>query len=120
MESSPPTPKSAQALKPKARENGAHEAAELVQQAQAEGETVLKSLGSSANGLSAAEVQACARKFGPNAIAREKKLSIGRRLLDNVKNPLVVLLSALGVISFITGDIRATVVIFIMVLLGIV
>jgi P-type Mg2+ transporter len=120
MESSPPAPKSAQALKPKAHENGAHEAAELVQQAQAEGETVLKSLGSSANGLSAAEVQACARKFGPNAIAREKKLSIGRRLLDNVKNPLVVLLSALGVISFLTGDIRATVVIFIMVLLGIV
>ena len=37
-----------------------------------------------------------------------------------MKNPLVILLTALGVLSFLTGDQRATVVIFVMVLLGIV
>src|SRR5512143_988649 len=42
------------------------------------------------------------------------------RLLDNVKNPLVILLVALGVLSYVTGDVRATVVIFVMVLLGVV
>ena len=37
-----------------------------------------------------------------------------------MKNPLVILLTALGVLSFLTGDQRATVVIFVMVLLGVV
>ena len=42
------------------------------------------------------------------------------RLLSNVANPLVLLLSALGVLSFLTGDMRATIVIFVMVVLGVV
>src|ERR1035437_10045124 len=42
------------------------------------------------------------------------------RLLSNVKNPLVLLLLALGTISFLTGDVRAMVVIFVMVVLGVV
>jgi len=42
------------------------------------------------------------------------------RLLSNVKNPLVLLLTALGVLSFLTGDLRATAVIFVMVVLGVV
>jgi Mg2+-importing ATPase len=40
--------------------------------------------------------------------------------LDNVKNPLVILLTALSVLSYLTGDLWATVVIFVMVLLGVV
>ena len=40
--------------------------------------------------------------------------------LSNVTNPLVLLLTALGVLSFLTGDLRATVVIFVMVVLGVV
>ena len=42
------------------------------------------------------------------------------RLLSNIKNPLVLLLLALGIISYLTGDLRAMVVIFVMVILGIV
>ena len=42
------------------------------------------------------------------------------RLLSNIKNPLVLLLIALGVLSFLTGDLRAMVVIFVMVVLGVV
>ena len=38
----------------------------------------------------------------------------------NVKNPLVILLVLLGVISFLTGDMRATIMILLMVVLGIV
>ena len=40
--------------------------------------------------------------------------------MSNIKNPLVILLLALGVLSFLTGDLRATVVIFVMVVLGVV
>ena len=80
----------------------------------------MQALGCSATGLSAAEVATRARQYGPNEIAREKKTSLGGRLLDNVKNPLVILLTALGVIVFITGDVPGTIVIFVMVVLGIV
>jgi Mg2+-importing ATPase len=39
---------------------------------------------------------------------------------DDIRNPLILLLVALGVLSYATGDLRATVVIFVMVLLGVV
>ena len=42
------------------------------------------------------------------------------RLLDMVKNPLVILLSVLALISLLTGDLRATIVILTMVILGVV
>jgi Mg2+-importing ATPase len=42
------------------------------------------------------------------------------RLWDNLKNPLVALLVVLAFVSYLTGDLRATVVIGLMVLLGIV
>ncbi|OIQ76232.1 magnesium-transporting ATPase, P-type 1 [mine drainage metagenome] len=58
------------------------------------------------------------KQYGLNTIAREQRLSVLMRLLGNVKNPLVLLLVALGVLSFLTGDLRATVVIFVMVILG--
>ena len=50
-------------------------------------------------GLSQAEADARLKQVGPNEIAREKRPSPVRRLLDNVKNPLVILPVALGVLS---------------------
>ena len=60
------------------------------------------------------------KQVGTNEIAREKRQSALVRLLSNIKNPLVLLLLALGVLSYLTGDLRATVVIFVMVVLGVV
>jgi len=80
----------------------------------------LAELGTRSEGLSAAEVEARAAQFGPNEIARDKPKSALMRLWDNVKNPLVILLTALGIVSFLTGDMRSTIVIFVMVLLGVV
>jgi Mg2+-importing ATPase len=82
--------------------------------------TVLKDLESRLSGLSAAEVEARSKRYGLNEIAREKRRSPLMRLWDNVKNPLVILLIALGVLSYLTGDRRAMIVIFVMVLLGVV
>lgn len=93
---------------------------QLLGSARANTDTVLGRLGSRAEGLSAAEAESRAKQYGLNEIAREKRQSLLMRLFDNVKNPLVLLLASLGVISYLTGDLRATVVILVMLLLGVV
>ena len=99
---------------------GAHVSDQLLEKACTDAETVLRELESRLDGLSQAEADSRLKQFGPNEIAREKRQSAVMRLLSNVKNPLVLLLTALGVLSFLTGDLRATVVIFVMVVLGVV
>jgi len=100
--------------------NRTHYSAELLEKARADTDTVLKELESQLNGLSETEADSRLKQVGTNEIAREKHKSALMRLLGNVKNPLVLLLSALGVLSYLTGDLRATVVIFVMVVLGVV
>jgi Mg2+-importing ATPase len=100
--------------------NRAHYSFQLLEKARADTDTVLKELGSQLSGLSGAEADSRLKQVGTNEIAREKRKSALMRLLGNIKNPLVLLLLALGVLSFLTGDLRATVVIFVMVVLGVV
>src|SRR5665811_1284485 len=102
------------------RENGADHSTQLLEKARADTDTVLKELESQPDGLSQAVADARLKQLGTNEIAREKRQSALMRLLSNIKNPLVLLLLALGTISFLTGDLRATVVIFVMVVLGVV
>ena len=99
---------------------GAHVSDQLLEKARADTDTVLRELESRLDGLSQAEADSRLKQYGPNEIAREKRQSALMRLLSNVKNPLVLLLTALGVLSFLTGDLRATAVIFVMVVLGVV
>jgi Mg2+-importing ATPase len=98
----------------------AHVSEQLLEKARADADTVLKELESRLDGLSQAEADARLKQYGLNEIARERRQSPLMRLLSNVKNPLVLLLTALGVLSYLTGDVRATVVIFVMVILGVV
>jgi Mg2+-importing ATPase len=100
--------------------NGAQDSAELLEKARADTDAVLKEVGSQLSGLSEAEAGSRLKQVGTNEIAREKRQSALMRLLSNIKNPLVLLLTALGVLSYLTGDLRATVVIFVMVILGVV
>lgn len=97
--------------------NGAHVSDQLLEKARADTDTVLSELESRLDGLSQAEADDRLKQHGLNEIAREKRQSALMRLLSNVKNPLVLLLTALGVLSYLTGDLRATVVIFVMVAL---
>jgi Mg2+-importing ATPase len=101
------------------RANGAHSSDQLLEKARADTDTVLKELESQLDGLSQEEADSRRKQYGLNEIAREKHQSALMRLLNNVKNPLVILLTALGVLSFLAGDLRATVVIFVMVVLGV-
>ncbi len=92
----------------------------LVESAHQDIPAVLEKLNTTTNGLSVNEVDARLERYGLNEVAKEKRQTWLMRLVDNVKNPLVILLVLLGLVSYLTGDLRATIVIFIMVLLGIV
>ena len=94
--------------------------AELLEKSRADADVVLKGLKSQLGGLSEAEAAARLKQVGTNEIGREKHQSALMRLLSNFANPLVLLLMSLGVLSYLTGDLRATVVIFVMVVLGVV
>ena len=80
---------------------------ELLESAQADGTAVLQMLHTETNGLKREESRDRLKQYGPNEIAREKRKSVLMRLISNFKNPLVVLLLALGLISYLTGDMRA-------------
>jgi Mg2+-importing ATPase len=92
----------------------------LLEKARQEVDAVLKQLESRATGLSVDEADERVKRYGLNEIAREKRQSPLMRLWDNVRNPLVILLTGLGILSYLTGDLRATIVIFVMVVLGVV
>lgn len=100
--------------------NGARHSGILTSTAQMETQAVLDQLNTTLNGLSTEEVETRLEQFGSNVVAKEKKRNPLVRLWNNVKNPLVLLLISLAVISFFTGDMRATIVIGVMVVLGVV
>ncbi len=102
------------------RGNGIHVSKKLLDSARADIPAVITQLNTTLNGLNPDEIELRLEQYGPNEIAKEKRQTMLMRLWDNIKNPLVILLSALAVISFLTGDVRATIMILAMVLLGIV
>ncbi len=81
---------------------------------------LLSQLSSSEQGISEEEAEERLKKFGRNEVAREKRKPAYVKLWTYIKDPLVLLLAALAIISIITGDLRAAVVITIMIVLGIV
>ena len=97
-----------------------HISGQLLEMGHADAAAVLQQLTSRLDGLTQVEADTRLKQYGLNVIARAQRQSALLRLLSNVKNPLILLLVALGVLSFLTGDLRATVVIFVMVILGIV
>ena len=92
----------------------------LLEYAPLETEAVLQRLNTSSNGLSAEKHEKRLELHGLNQVAQEKQRTFLMHLWDNIKNPLVILLTVLAIISLITGDIRATVVISFTVVLGVV
>jgi len=75
--------------------------------ARKDGEELLQSLRTTAQGLAQTEAEERARAVGPNEVAEERKQGWPLRLLKIIRNPLVILLATLSAISFATGDARA-------------
>src|SRR5438876_5943342 len=86
----------------------------LVQAAARDIESVLRTLDTSKQGLTEAEAASRLKRYGPNSVAQEaryrKLILFGKALV----NPLVILLSILATVSFLTGDARAAVVMLLM------
>jgi P-type Mg2+ transporter len=87
--------------------------------ARKDGEALLRDLRTSIAGLTQAEAEERARAEGLNEIAQERKQGGLIRLLRMMRNPLVILLSTLSAVSFITGDARAGYVMALMVCLSV-
>jgi Mg2+-importing ATPase len=84
---------------------------------------ILQRLNTSANGLTEEEAAERLEVFGPNQVAEEKHHGWLQRLYVAARNPLVILLSVLAIITFATAgepsDIAGGVLMVLMVVLGI-
>jgi P-type Mg2+ transporter len=91
----------------------------LIESSRKESAQVLESLKTSSAGLTQAEADARLEQYGLNEVAQEVHHGWLFRMMVTLRNPLVILLSALATISFLTGDIRAGTVMCMMVVLGV-
>jgi len=82
------------------------------------GEEVFEMLGTVPNGLSEDDAATRIEKYGPNEVAYEKKEGWLHRLYISARNPLVILLTVLAILSFATGDSAAGTIMLLMVALG--
>ncbi len=78
-----------------------------------------KRVESSVGGLEAEEAKRRLRSHGLNLVTRERKPTIFQELWLRARNPLNALLLTLAAVSYFLGDIRAAIVIALMVLLAI-
>jgi len=84
------------------RVQAAHPLIELVR---LDGAAVLARLGVDGEGLSAAEVDERLARFGPNAVAQEKRLGVLAEIAHRfLFNPINVLLTILAVVSYLGDD----------------
>lgn len=81
---------------------------------------VLKGINTSINGLTEEEAERRLERYGPNSIGNGKRKSNFFKLIDNFKNPLVILLLVLSLISYLTKDYKAGTVMIIMVAMGVI
>ncbi|MDE3057792.1 MAG: magnesium-translocating P-type ATPase [Bacteroidota bacterium] len=103
----------------KKRTNRIEVSPQVVEAARAEINEVLATLRTSPTGLTQADVERRQQLYGPNEAVAEVKHGWLWRLMISLRNPLVILLSALVAISFATGDVRAGTVMSLMVVLGV-
>ncbi len=92
---------------------------ELLQLARLSPEDACTSVGSPLAGLSGQEAQVRLKRYGANVVTREQRPSIAKELWGRAYNPLNGLLITLAGVSYAVGDVRAAVVILVMVLLAI-
>src|SRR6516164_9446869 len=98
--------------------NSAAVSRQSVEAARKSREEVFQMLETDAKGLTQAQVEERLAEYGPNEVASEQRQSWWWRLYVAARNPLVILLTVLAVLSFATGDFRAGSVMLLMVGLG--
>jgi Mg2+-importing ATPase len=111
-------PSEASPIPAKAKEHNIRVSPAVLDAAGKNGDELLQSLHTTAEGLTQDEAEQRARTSGPNEVAQERQRGWFMRLLIILRNPLVILLAALSSISFATGDARAGTVMACMVVLS--
>jgi Mg2+-importing ATPase len=104
----PVAPRNRPAQPPSKLDEAAHKSAD----------EVFQILGTSASGLSDEEAATRLEEHGPNEVAYERKENWLQRLWVAARNPLVILLTVLAILSYSTGDIPAGTIMMLMVALG--
>ena len=94
-------------------------AQQLASAATSEADKLVADLGSLPSGLSQEEAERRLEQVGLNAVAQEEGNTYRDLLVKALLNPLVILLSLLAAVSALTGDLRAAVVMVMMVVLGV-
>jgi len=82
-------------------------------------EAALTKSGVSEKGLGSDQVEERRLQFGPNEIARRKKLGFLGEIFQRFKNPLVIQLLVISLVSYFMGDVRASVVVSVMIFLSV-
>ncbi|MGZ3335818.1 MAG: P-type ATPase, partial [Isosphaeraceae bacterium] len=95
------------------------QARELHAAAQGKVSTLLKSLGTSLDGLSSDEVRRRQCKFGLNEVVYERPPRWHVQILRAFKNPFIALLGALGAVAFLTHELKTASIIEAMVLISV-
>jgi Mg2+-importing ATPase len=91
----------------------------LAELATVEAAVALERLGTSREGLSREEAALRLERHGPNVVAGDPRHGRLRLFVRACLNPLVLLLGVLTLVSLATGDVRAAVVMTVMIVLGV-
>src|SRR6516225_7376480 len=106
-------------VKPTATRNRqAQSPSKLDEAAYASANEVFELLGTSDAGLSEDEAATRLEEYGPNEVAYEEKEGWLQRIWVAARNPLVILLTVLAILSYSTGDFAAGTIMMLMVVLG--
>ncbi|MBV8538099.1 MAG: magnesium-translocating P-type ATPase, partial [Alphaproteobacteria bacterium] len=104
--------------------NGSGAPKPVVVQAAAEArcppEATLEKFRCTRNGLTEADAQERLERDGPNEVAREKPPAWYMQLLSTLRNPFTLILAGLAIVSYLTEDIRAVIVLGTMIVLSVV
>jgi Mg2+-importing ATPase len=76
-------------------------------------------LRSSQAGISSSEAQLRRDQYGPNIVSREQRMPLLAEIWSRAKSPLNALLLVLAFVSYTLGDVRASIVIFAIVVLSV-
>jgi len=79
----------------------------------------LQKMGTTAFGLTEEEVRERFETYGPNELKKAKRLSFWEDILARVKNPLVIQLMVIALVSGLIGEIKSTLIVSAMILLSI-
>jgi Mg2+-importing ATPase len=81
--------------------------------------SVFETLGTTPEGLTEPEVAERLKTHGRNTVAHERATAWPVMLLNNFRNPFILVLFVLGSVSYATGDLRGTAVVSVMVAVSI-